>query len=241
MIKKIRKLLFILFSRDFSYIRALFYGVVAGVEHTIVLREMNCATVVDLGANRGQFALVARHCFADSKIISFEPLKEPASVYRRIFAKDRSAVLQVMAIGSKSENRQMHVSARDDSSSLLPISSLQNEVFPDTAEAGVMDVKVAPLDAVITNEEIAQPALLKLDVQGFELEALRGCESLLSRFDWIYCECSFVELYIGQSLAAEIIAWLMTKDFRIVGIYNPVYDRLGRAIQADFLFSKSTH
>jgi len=240
MIKKVRKLLLILFSRDFSYMRALFNGVMAGVEHTAILRGLDCATIVDLGANRGQFALVSRHCFVGSKIISFEPLNGPANVFRRIFANDTAVVLHELAIGSNAEQRIMHVSARDDSSSLLPISSLQNEVFPDTSEAGIANVKVTPLDAVITNDDITQPALLKLDVQGFELQALRGCESLFSRFDWIYCECSFVELYVGQSLAAEIIAWLMTKDYRIIGIYNPVYDRLGRAIQADFLFSKST-
>ena len=82
------------------------------------------------------------------------------------------------------------------------------------------------------------PALLKLDVQGFEMDALRGCESLLHKFDLIYCECSFIELYTGQKLASDVIAWLAERDFPIKGIYNMSYDSDGVAIQADFLFQR---
>ena len=73
-------------------------------------------------------------------------------------------------------------------------------------------------------------------MQGFEWEALRECESLLSKFEWVYCECSFVELYLGQKLAADVIDWLANRGFRLKGMYNPSYDRYGQAIQADFLF-----
>ena len=51
------------------------HRVAAGVEHARVLRNLGpVGTVVDIGANRGQFALAARHCFADARIVSFEPL-----------------------------------------------------------------------------------------------------------------------------------------------------------------------
>ena len=45
-----------------------------------------------------------------------------------------------------------------------------------------------------------------------------------------------MELYSGQKLAADVIDWLSGKGFRIKGMYNPVYDREGQAVQADFLF-----
>src|SRR5690606_18103140 len=80
--------------------------------------------------------------------------------------------------------------------------------------------------------------LLKLDVQGFELEALAGCEEILERFDWVYAECSFVELYVGQGLVDEVIAWIRERDFVIRGIYNVVKDSAGWAIQADCLFQR---
>jgi len=80
--------------------------------------------------------------------------------------------------------------------------------------------------------------MLKIDVQGFELQALRGCEELLDCFTYIYVECSFTELYEGQALADEIIEWLRKRNFVLKGIYNPYYDANGVAIQGDFLFAK---
>lgn len=219
-------------------LRALRFGVAASVEHGGILRHLMCETVVDVGANRGQFALMARYCFPSAKIISFEPLPRPAEIFRRVFAHDEGVFLHEAAVGPVEEMRGMHISARDDSSSLLPISSLQSKIFPGTAEVSVYEVRVAPLDAFVALNEIVSPALLKLDVQGFEYEALSGCKTLLSQFDFVYCECSFVELYSGQKLAADVVEWLSQNGFRLKGIYNPAYDAGGVAIQADFLFQR---
>ena len=235
---KVKKFVAIIVEGKLRWVRALGLGVAAGVEHVVVLQQFDCRTVVDIGANRGQFALAARHTFPDANIISFEPLSGPSKVFRRIFAKDNAVVLNQSAIGSENKQCLMHVSARDDSSSLLQFSSLQEEVFPGTGQVATVDVHVAPLYSFVGDCDIVGPALLKLDVQGFELEALRGCESLLSRFQWVYCECSFVELYVGQKYAADVIDWLSGRGFQIKGMYNPTYDHKGRTVQADLLFRR---
>ena len=238
MIRKARKLLTIVFSLNWAWIRSLRMGVAAGVEHTDALALIDCETIVDVGANRGQFALAARHSFANANIISFEPLPGPAGVFRSVFTKDGGVTLHVAAVGPHSDRRGMHISGSDDSSSLLPISSLQEEIYPGTEEVATFDVRVAPLDSFLSKDDIRARALLKLDVQGFELDALHGCESLLDCFEWIYCECSFVELYTGQKLASDVIDWLSKRGFRLTGLYNPSFDRLGKSIQGDFLFRK---
>lgn len=236
MINKLKKLFCILLTRDKKLLRALRYSVGASIEHSSVLKHLRCHTVVDIGANRGQFALVARYCFPRAKIISFEPLPDPASIFEKVFCNYDDVILHNVAIGPISGQSIMHVSARDDSSSLLPISTLQEKIFPGTGEIGEVLVRTASLNECISEEDIVSPALLKLDVQGFEYDCLRGCESLLHKFEWVYCECSFVELYSGQKLAADVIAWLADKGFYIKGIYNTAYDSKGLAIQADFLF-----
>lgn len=237
-LKKLRKLASILGVS--AYRAALVQErVAAGVEHEPMLRNLECRTVVDIGANRGQFALAARRCFPEARIVSFEPLPGPARLFRRVFDGDGAVVLHEAAIGPSETGAVMHVSAADDSSSLLPIAPLQSEIFPGTGEAGTTEVRVAPLESFVPPDEIRAPALLKLDVQGFEYEALLGCESLLPRFDSIYCECSFMELYSGQRLAADVIAWLEGRGFRLCGVYNAAYDFRGRAVQADFLFKRS--
>ncbi|EQD33523.1 methyltransferase, FkbM family, partial [mine drainage metagenome] len=121
-------------------------------------------------------------------------------MFRRVFARHARVTLPACAVGERAGTASMHVSARDDSSSLLPIGREQTRIFPGTQEAGRAAVEVRRLEDGLQRADIAAPALLKLDVQGYELQALRGCETLLDAFAWVYCECSFVELYEGQAL-----------------------------------------
>lgn len=220
---------------------ALMKGCAAGVEHLSLLRSLSCNTVVDIGANKGQFALAARICFPDATIVSFEPLLAPAAKYKKVFTDDEKAVLYLIAIGPELGQMPMHVSGKKDSSSLLPITALQDQLFPGTAECGEQCVKVAPLMQFLSVGDIEPPAMLKLDVQGYELEALRGCNELLTYFTYVYVECSFLELYAGQSLAYDVIAFLGENGFQLDGVYNMAYDNAGLAIQADFFFSVSSH
>jgi len=234
---KIRKLLAIL--KASPYRRALAKGAAAGVEHEKVLRNLQCNAVVDVGANRGQFSLVARRCYPEASIFAFEPLHAPAETFRKVFSGDGRIKLFPAAIGPVAGDMTIHVSQRDDSSSLLPISKAQDRLFPGTAEARTETISAGRLADFIGADQITATALLKLDVQGFELSVLQGCEELLSRFEWLYVECSFVELYEGQALADEVIDWLRARGFPLAGVYNMAYDANGRAIQADFLFRAS--
>jgi len=206
----------------------------AGVEHKPALNRP-LSTVVDIGANRGQFALAVRY-ISDAKIISFEPLPEVAAIFQAVFSDDSFVKLHVSAIGEKAEKKLMHLSARDDSSSLLEIGEAQSDLFPGTHEVGTLDVEVGTLDQFVTKEEIVPPAMLKLDVQGFELQALMGCESLIDNFDYIYCECSFVELYKNQKLAGDVINYLGSLGWNLMGVYNLSYDACENCVQADLFF-----
>jgi FkbM family methyltransferase len=221
------------------YFRALMKGAAAGVEHERMLGPLTLRTIVDVGANRGQFALVCRAKFPDARIVAFEPLRDAGTVFRSVFAVDGSTSLHEVALGVERTQARMHVSAADDSSSLLPIGQRQEALFPGTAESHTVDVNVVPLDAIVSASEIESPALLKIDVQGFELEVLRGCRSLLPQFDYVYVECSFVELYDNQAMAHEVIAWLAERGFRLGGVHNLTMSRSGIAVQADFLFSRN--
>lgn len=220
-------------------LRALLLNrVFAGAEHHHILVE-NLEIVVDIGANRGQFTLAAREWAPQASVIAFEPLPEAAGKFREVMRGNLKVIIHQAAIGPEAGQTTIHVSASDDSSSLLSFLPLQNQLFPGTNEIRTESVMIAPLSNFVLPEQIVPPAMLKIDVQGYELEALRGCEELLFRFDYVYVECSFVELYSGQALADDIIAWLQKRGWCLIGIYNMTYDRKGRSIQADFLFENS--
>lgn len=214
------------------------HGVAASMEHRAVLRDLACRTVVDIGANRGQFSLLCRALFPNCAIHAFEPLPSAAAVFVKVFDNDPLVTLYPFAIGDKAGRATLHISRRDDSSSLLPIGTAQEIEFPGTGETATLGVDVRRLDTLLSPEGIGAPALLKLDVQGSELSALRGCDGLLGRFRWIYCECSFVSLYEGQALAGDVIAWVRQRGFEIAGVYDVVYGRQRLAVQADVLFKR---
>lgn len=129
--------------------------------------------------------------------------------------------------------------SNDDSSSLLPIGKKQSELFPHTGEKETRTTPVLPLNEAINIADITKNSLLKIDVQGFELEVLKGCLLVLDKFKYVYVECSFIELYETQALANDVSGFLIQQGFIFSGIYNVCYDDKGLAIQADFLFCNS--
>ncbi len=234
---RLRKLICI--ALDPVLLLALLRGAFAGMEHSAVLKSLDCEYVVDIGANRGQFALISRKVFPKAKIVSFEPLLEPAQVFRRVFDSDPNVTLYPYAVGKVEMSSTIHIAKDDDSSSLLPITKAQSEMFPGTVEKETREVAVRPLSQLIEPDSIPASSLLKIDVQGYELEVLQGCEDIIRKFSHLYVECSFVELYEGQALAHQIIAWLQERNFILSGIHNLYYAKDGRAVQGDFLFSQT--
>ena len=221
-------------------INGLRIGTAATTEHIPILKSLNKVnTIIDIGANKGQFSLAARYVYSDATIISFEPLSGPAEIFNKVFTKDQNIVLHQSAIGPQNDKVEMHVSNREDSSSILSIGNKQSSIFPGTEESHTDEIKVAPLNYFLSKKDLIKPVFVKIDVQGYEFEVLKGSEELLEFIDHIYVECSFVELYEGQALADEVIAYLVNYSFRLKGVYNTFYDKNGIAIQADFLFARS--
>ncbi len=232
-VKKLRQII-----TDPYLVSALIKGAAAGMEHGPVLQALYFDLIVDIGANRGQFALIARKTYPKAKILSFEPLEEPSKIFKKIFSHDPNVTLYPYAIGRQQTTATIHVTKDDDSSSMLPISKIQSDMFPGASEKETRQVLVSPLSQLISSASIPLAALLKIDVQGFELEVLQGCEDILQKFSHLYVECSFMELYEGQSLAYQIIAWLEKRDFMLIGVHNMFYGKHGTAIQGDFLFAR---
>ena len=93
------------------------YGVGAAIEHRQALDGLNVATIVDIGANKGQFALLATDVFPGATIYCFEPLEEPAARLRKMLGT--GVKLFETAIGRSENPGVIHVSRRAASSSLL--------------------------------------------------------------------------------------------------------------------------
>ncbi|WP_375305444.1 FkbM family methyltransferase [Bradyrhizobium sp. A11] len=236
--------LFALRARKLSYAlrvplfrRALRTGVLAGVEHAYALGHLAPELVIDVGANRGQFALLARHLWPTARIVSLEPLPGPNATCRTVMAADERFELFEAAVSTEAGNSIINVTSEDDSSSLLPLGEEHQRLYGSSL-ASTLTIRTDRLCAFVAPDECPASCLLKIDTQGFELEVLKGSEELLPRVQHIYAELSFVELYRGQPLASEVISYLHAVGYQLAGVFNVAYDGADRPVQADMLFSR---
>jgi FkbM family methyltransferase len=234
MIGKARKLLSITVRPPLW--RPFLRGAVASMEHYAALHRLDARTCIDIGANKGQFSVLCQYLFPGVRIFAFEPLPDIAKRCAHALGEANTQVY-AHALGSHDARSQFYVTERSDSSSLLVPSAAQERAYGSRV-ADSVKVEVRRLDHVMTAAQIARPALMKLDVQGAELDVLEGCGDLLQSIDYIYLEGSFVELYRGQALITDIVTFLSERGFAFRGIYNTSYTRDYGTTQADFLFER---
>ncbi|MGB5833084.1 MAG: FkbM family methyltransferase [Thiohalocapsa sp.] len=168
------------------YLPALLQGVAATLEHDTALGRDTFATVIDVGANKGQFAVYARTRWPAARLICFEPLPGPRAKLVRVTSGQ--AEIHDCALGSAPGEGRMHLASRTDSSSLLALGARQKAIY-GMEESGALQVPIKRLDACLSTP-LPGPVLVKIDVQGFELEVLKGATGLLPEIDAVYVEAS---------------------------------------------------
>ena len=173
--------------------------------------------------------------FPNARILCFEPLPQAHQTLAAV-TRGRAEIHEV-ALGESRRQAEFVVSALDDSSSLLPIAQRYIDEYPGTEPEGKLTVGVATLADYLT-DDLPGPRLLKLDVQGTELEVLRGAGERLRLIDEVFVECSFVELYIGQAYADDVVCFLRDAGLRLVGIHGLSVSADNSTLQADLHFRR---
>jgi FkbM family methyltransferase len=204
-----------------------------------VIRECGIRVVLDVGANAGQYAKRLREDGYDGRIISFEPIREVHAALAAAAARDPLWETRNLALGAESGRAVLNISENTYSSSFFPIADIHVDAAGDAAFIGTEEVDRARLDALdIPTDE---PILLKMDVQGYEPEVIRGAGLLLGRVAAVEAEMSLVPIYHGQELAPEVCRLLRRKSFVPVALDNAFWHPRTREILAiDGLFRRIT-
>jgi hypothetical protein len=101
-------------------------------------------------------------------------------------------------------------------------------------------VTATTLDKWAATQSLLEPILIKVDVQGYEAQVLRGGVRTFGRALVLLLEVSFAELYEGQSLFDDIYALIRGLNFSCCGMFNNIYDpHSHRVLQSDALFVRS--
>jgi FkbM family methyltransferase len=153
---------------------------------------------------------------------------------RSRFAGDAQVSVHDNAIGGNIGNADFHITSDTVSSSLLQSTGENSEGRQEIAS-----VSVTTLDHWIEGRDIRRPALLKLDIEGSELAALRSGQNLLKNIDFVEMETTFVNARIGQPAFKELLDFMDEQGFELFDVYPGILDKhTGRANWADVLFAR---
>jgi FkbM family methyltransferase len=203
-----------------------------------VARPRGIKMILDIGAHGGESASEMRQRFPEAEILSFEPLQE---FYEKLLATmegDQHFHAYHMALGAASGESVIHRSASAPSSSLLPMGELHKKLYPGSGEYTDERIRVLRLDDAL-DMPIARPLLVKIDVQGFEAEVIKGATHTLAQTDIVVVENSFTPLYEGQALFGDIHDLLRSLGFSYRGRSETHYNSLtGEPIYEDSVFMR---
>ena len=125
------------------------------------------------------------------------------------------------------------------SSSLLMMTDKHRKAFPFTINNIEEKIQICILDRIISELVVQTPALMKIDVQGYELNVLLGAEKSLNLIDILIIETSFVKLYENQPLFDDIYCYLKERNFLYKGNFEQIeHPCSGEILQADAIFVK---
>lgn len=197
-------------------------------------------TVLDVGANRGQFGHELRAAGFAGMVVSFEPLAAPFADLEAAAGTDARWRVHRLALGRERAAATMNIAANTSSSSLLGIRDVHVDIFPEAATVGREDVQIRRLDEIWpTLEPLDGNVLLKLDVQGFHLDVLEGAAGVLDRIAGVQCELSVRPLYDGEPALLDVLSVLRGHGFELVELEPGFYDRrTGAVLQFDGRFTR---
>jgi FkbM family methyltransferase len=204
------------------------------------LSALPITTILDIGANEGQFSWRMRRLFPAAQIYAFEPLPVALAPLNRWAQRQRGQV-QVLAVALGETREEIEMQQHlyfSASSSMLPTTSLGEAVYPIMTKQQAVAVVQMPLDEAIAQLPPLPPGalLIKLDVQGYEDRVIRGGEQTFRRATACIVEISLDTLYDGQATFQQIFDLLSRLGYRYSGNFDQMQAKDGHVIYLNALF-----
>lgn len=204
-----------------------------------ILRAHQIQTVLDVGANVGQYSTRLRTLGFSGLIHSFEPLPDAFRQLSAVARSDDKWNVYNHALGNDNASVEINQSANSYSSSILDMEATHLEVAPQSKVVSQVTIEVKRLDDVIHNMTIDSEVFLKVDTQGYEKHVLDGAESSLKGIKGVQLEMSLVPLYTNEFLFRDLLDHMQSLNFELYQLIPGLVDnRDGRLLQVDGIFIK---
>jgi FkbM family methyltransferase len=201
--------------------------------------------IFDVGANVGDTAERYRELFPEAEIYCFEPYPQVFAQLSARYGQSPNLHLFKLALSEQTGTASFYTFSNPVANSLLPKAPDITEVVDaqHIQDKGVIPVETITLDEFCQRQKIDHIDILKFDIQGAELKALRGAESSLRKrkIGLIYLEVQFASLYTGQAWFFDIAHYLIERGYELFDFYNFTYREDGKLKWGDALFRPRTH
>ena len=187
--------------------------------------------IIDAGAAIGAWTRKCLELFPDAEYFLVDPLDENSAFLNELQQTNPKVKVWQGALGSRPGQLDLYV--HGDQSSFFA------SEYGQSNETSTRTVQVRTLDSFMEDSTIQQPDMIKADVQGFEIEVLKGAEKCLENTELLLLEVSYRRIYWNGPLAHEVISYVGSKGFRFLDVCTYIkrpFD--GELTQSDILFAK---
>lgn len=195
--------------------------------------------VVDVGAHHGWFFHCWRDWCPEAEVHAFEPTPESYLRCQKLYGAEPATTLVNAAVGSSSGTARLHVLAESavSNSLLQPDSAAWDAIEYRTGAIAAIEVPVLTLDQYAEQNRLVEVHLLKIDVQGAELDVLDGARRLLPHVRYVFVESAIRPLYRDGARFTEVVERMREHGFHLIGFR--AWHRGNHAlVETDLLFRR---
>lgn len=183
-------------------------------------RDLGRWSLIDVGANEGEFIDSVCALAPPAAIFAFEPLPELRNALERAVARHGQGRVVAAAVGDQAGSVSLNRTQKSKLSSVLQPRQSMHKHYRDAINVvDCIDVPLTMLDTEIPADAIV--GLLKIDVQGFEPQVLEGARRTLSRTAAVMLEINYTEHYVASGHFEDVHDHLVSAGFRLNGVSCP--------------------
>ena len=203
-----------------------------------LIRSRHVESVIDVGANVGQFANKIRSTGYSGPIVSFEPIPEVFKTLTSRMGSDANWRGENMALGAHVGEIVIHVSASSEYSSIKSLNKSGEQFGHGAKTAEDIRVKIDLLDNQFS--DFGRKSLLKIDTQGFEKEVLLGAQNTLRNVEILLLELPCINIYDNVWSMSEALSHIESLGFFLAQVSPVSYAPHDRAtlVEIDCAFCR---